>query len=370
MLGRTLHIENSSYTFVPNPTPDRWEKSSVSLIKVLESYSYQFEHDLAGATRSPIIVARIKHHIRRILNHQDEHDCTERLLHLKALHAALDDTDEILTAKSKITAPNAAAKSRPSPLTREPTVDVNRQAQRREIVQDVLRSHIQEVLRLLNEREDRSTEAQSLHVPDFAPPSPTGSHHRDQTPRPPPPRFEDMNAASPDDRQRVFMEVYFEVIRRRVVPRAVYSTGRRASMSGASPNSPNVPSGGNVLRRRGTSRTQTGYTDDSMIPDTPLQALRNSIDVSMPLRSQVSVVALDPPVNTLDTAMANGVTDAKKLHEALAKPLAMEEASHDDIWCTLVFRMICWLMLHDFNKADVQVTKSELRGSRMPVYIT
>jgi len=55
----------------------------------------------------------------------------------------------------------------------------------------------------------------------------------------------------------------------------------------------------------------------------------------------------------------------------LRKPesLANQPVSHDDVWCTLVFRMICWLMLHDFNKQDVQVSKSELLGSRMPVYI-
>ena len=48
---------------------------------------------------------------------------------------------------------------------------------------------------------------------------------------------------------------------------------------------------------------------------------------------------------------------------------AEQNVTHDDIWCTLVFRMICWLMLHNFNKLDVQVPKSELLGSRMPVYV-
>jgi hypothetical protein len=52
-----------------------------------------------------------------------------------------------------------------------------------------------------------------------------------------------------------------------------------------------------------------------------------------------------------------------------SRSLAYETVHHDDIWCTLVFRMICWLMLHDFNKLDVQVPKSELLGSRMPVYV-
>lgn len=39
------------------------------------------------------------------------------------------------------------------------------------------------------------------------------------------------------------------------------------------------------------------------------------------------------------------------------------------IWCALVFRMLCWLLLHDFHKNDVQISKSELLGSRLPVYI-
>ncbi|KAL8372502.1 hypothetical protein RB595_002029 [Gaeumannomyces hyphopodioides] len=41
-----------------------------------------------------------------------------------------------------------------------------------------------------------------------------------------------------------------------------------------------------------------------------------------------------------------------------------------EIWCTLVFRMLCWLLLHDFHKNDRQVSsKSEVWGSRLPVYI-
>ncbi|EJT75066.1 modin [Gaeumannomyces tritici R3-111a-1] len=41
-----------------------------------------------------------------------------------------------------------------------------------------------------------------------------------------------------------------------------------------------------------------------------------------------------------------------------------------EIWCTLVFRMMCWLLLHDFHKNDRQISsKSEVWGSRLPVYI-
>lgn len=41
----------------------------------------------------------------------------------------------------------------------------------------------------------------------------------------------------------------------------------------------------------------------------------------------------------------------------------------NEIWCVLVFRMICWLLLHDFHHMDIQVDKHELFESRLPVYI-
>ena len=35
----------------------------------------------------------------------------------------------------------------------------------------------------------------------------------------------------------------------------------------------------------------------------------------------------------------------------------------------LVFRMLCWLVLHDFDEADRKIVPSNLYGSRVPVYI-
>lgn len=41
-----------------------------------------------------------------------------------------------------------------------------------------------------------------------------------------------------------------------------------------------------------------------------------------------------------------------------------------EAWTVLVFRMICWLWLHDFHEDDVQIaSKSDLFGSRLRVYI-
>jgi hypothetical protein len=52
------------------------------------------------------------------------------------------------------------------------------------------------------------------------------------------------------------------------------------------------------------------------------------------------------------------------------KPLGKQEKEmRNIIWISLIFRMLCWFLLHDFDKADVKTVPSDLKGSRMPVYI-
>jgi hypothetical protein len=46
-----------------------------------------------------------------------------------------------------------------------------------------------------------------------------------------------------------------------------------------------------------------------------------------------------------------------------------EREQRNTIWIALIFRMLCWLLLHDFDKSDVKIVPSDLKGSRMPVYI-
>ncbi|PHH93337.1 hypothetical protein CDD83_7122 [Cordyceps sp. RAO-2017] len=298
MLARTLHIQDMCFTYLPNPTPDRWDGRSLSLVKIMES-----------------------------------------LLLLKALHTALDDTDEVLTAK-ELGCPSAphegcrpAADAPQRPCADEISRRAAAQHSRRVVVQDVLRTHIQEVLRLLNEREDKSLDTQRSAVPDS---------------QSSPPSFEDINEASPNDRQHKFMEVYFQVVRQSVV-----RTCRRTVASDA-------PSGFG-LRSRGAGGIRAGA------------AVQTDPRTEMPETVSTTSTGDD------DDEGKEGVEDeeeARDMQEQGAEApeiqrasLAHEQASHDDIWCVLVFRMICWLMLHDFNKLDVQISKSELLGSRMPVYI-
>ncbi|CAK7203863.1 hypothetical protein SEUCBS139899_006612 [Sporothrix eucalyptigena] len=74
---------------------------------------------------------------------------------------------------------------------------------------------------------------------------------------------------------------------------------------------------------------------------------------------------------TAATAAVAAAEEARKKKEprrgTTKRPTRKEDI--EDIWCTLVFRMICWLMLHDFHKKDVQVPKSDVYDSRLAVYI-
>ncbi|RDL42102.1 Uncharacterized protein BP5553_02081 [Venustampulla echinocandica] len=56
--------------------------------------------------------------------------------------------------------------------------------------------------------------------------------------------------------------------------------------------------------------------------------------------------------------------------DTLGNPLSKEEKEQrDTIWISLIFRMLCWLLLHDFDKSDVRVVPADMKGSRMPIYI-
>ncbi|POR33384.1 Uncharacterized protein TPAR_06416 [Tolypocladium paradoxum] len=386
MLSRTFHIKNSCFTYIPNPTADRWDKRSLSLVKIMESYKELSEVQLPGVARNGVIYGRIAQHMKEILGHHVDGDVTHRLLLLNSLHAALDDADEVLTAKSKESSQSDAARAgRPSMHQRNKAAEkgprespeAEKLGRRREMVQDVLRAHIQDVLRLLNDRDDRGSDSQSLLVPDMPPPSPGASRFPGIC-RSSPPRFEDINEASPEYRQHKYMEVYFHVIRQSVVPHAKISTNRRASVSKESIRRRASIAGappGFGLRKRGTGGTHASVaiqTDPGTVrPSTPLHVLGGEVDKlpASPLEHEVvpdDDVGGDENGEELppqDTESVDGDRPPRR------SSLADEPVSHDDIWCTLVFRMICWLMLHDFNKKDVQVSKSELLGSRMPVYI-
>ncbi|KAL7918557.1 hypothetical protein ACQKWADRAFT_236312 [Trichoderma austrokoningii] len=325
MLSRIFHIESSNFTFLPNPTPHSWDNRSVSLPRMLSAFFSKTQP--GGGEPNSRIITRYRRHITEILNYQSEEKALDRWLLLKSLHAALDDTDEVLTARTRLQRHNDHYTEGDSEKSHNLPPNTESQDSRRELVQDVLRHHIQEVLRLLNQQEDLNTDGQSNRESGRAL-SPTP---RIRVPTRP---FEAMDEAGPDDRQQILMDVYFNHVRPAVTLNAALN--RRSSIT-KSPLS--IHSRPQSLARESENR------------DHSPSVRGNHVEFAEEKRN-ISVMVEDAP---------------EILYEG---SLAGLEVSHDDIWCTLVFRMICWLMLHNFNKKDVQLPKSELMGSRMPVYIS
>jgi hypothetical protein len=336
MLSRIFHIENSNFTFLPNPTPHSWDKSSVSLPKMLEAFFMKTQP--GGGEHNSRIITRYRRHITEILNHQAEEKALDRWLLLKSLHVALEDTDEVLTARTKTQRHNGhdtegdSEKSHDHRKPYDQPSEAETHDSRRQLVQDVLRHHIQEVLRLLNQQEDVNSDAQSYRTSGRA----LSPRPRLKVPIRP---FDDMDEAGPDDRQKILMDVYFDQIRPTVKLNCLNAATNRRNSIVKSPLSVN-------------SRPQS-LTRESIFKNR---------DRSPSTRGNHVEFANEKPKISVSIEEAPEIVDEGSLADA--------EVSHDDIWCTLVFRMICWLMLHNFNKKDVQLPKSELLGSRMPVYIS
>ncbi|KAM0478966.1 hypothetical protein ACHAPX_004944 [Trichoderma viride] len=336
MLSRIFHIENSNFTFLPNPTPHSWDKRSVSLPKMLDAFFSKTQP--GGGEHNSSIITRYRRHITKILNYQAEEKALDRLLILKSLHAALDDTDEVLTARTKMQrhyghdTEGDSEKSRDQHKLSDQPSDAETHDGRRELVQDVLRHHIQELLRLLNQQEDVNADGQSYRTSGRA----LSPRPRVKAPIRP---FDDMDEAGPDDRQKILMDVYFDQIRPIVKLNAMHAATNRRSSIVKSPLS--------VNSRPQSLARESIFKNRERSPS----ARGNHVEFADG-KPKISVSIEETPEITFEGSLAD------------------LEVSHDDIWCTLVFRMICWLMLHSFNKKDVQLPKSELLGSRMPVYIS
>ncbi|KAK0640603.1 hypothetical protein B0T16DRAFT_393042 [Cercophora newfieldiana] len=186
--------------------------------------------------------------------------------------------------------------------------------QRRGLVRTVLREHFQEVLKMLNgdddDDDDHLGEGKKLSAP---------SVRSRRAPRAR--KFEELSVASPEERQKKFMDIYFGDVLHEVKKRAA------------------------------SSLSKLTFYDHHDVPPTPTSPTKSPF-----LRPQ-DIVSGD-------------VSDAESVNEADSGEAERIEPDAASIWCVLVFRMLCWLTLHDFNRGDLQISKSELVGSRLPVYIS
>lgn len=218
-----------------------------------------------------MVIQRVAEKIKDILKERDRFEGQFTLSLQDELHSALNETDSFL--KDKVP---------------------------REIVFYVLRGHMQEVLGLIKSSDSALSQGDGVGESNEQ-----EEGELNQT-------FGGLNSSAPENKQDMFMNIYFNV----VLPAVVEQVPRKSN-----PN------------RTAFSRASTF----------------NNL-LSQPNASTGGV----------DTKVADDSNKASDFHKSVVV----------DIWCTLVFRMLCWLLLHDFHKKDAQIPKSELLGSRLPVYIT
>ncbi|ORY56336.1 uncharacterized protein BCR38DRAFT_402491 [Pseudomassariella vexata] len=313
MLGRTLHIPSRCFTYLPNPSIFPWNRNSFSLRRMLNEFH---EHILGDVNIFAREGRKLPDEIESInalasgLNqdlprHQDTNFLPQ---HLDKIHEALEETDKLLSAKK---------------------ID-------NQVVLDVMRRHLQEVLLAINTTAAQVTGAQN-------PPSPT-TRTRGVT-------FDDLLNVPPENREREFMKKYFVEIRSRVI-----------STSDDEKDDPAVGASLDIHKNSEQQQQQTHYQgrdqrNGQLSPGSKEEGGAN------PQQALKLVLATPSHASPVASSLANKGSGTGTL-------LKNEfEIRRNNVWCTLVFRMICWLLLHNFNTKDVQLSKSELIGSRLPVYI-
>jgi hypothetical protein len=99
-----------------------------------------------------------------------------------------------------------------------------------------------------------------------------------------------------------------------------------------------------------------------------LNAVIQSLDELEPKLSELDAKKEEIFVDHYFTAIRRDVLKNRRPSEAphVGKSINDEKIA---IWITLLFRMLYWLLLHDFDRVDLKIVPSDLKGSRMPVYI-
>ncbi|APA14772.1 hypothetical protein SS1G_06788 [Sclerotinia sclerotiorum 1980 UF-70] len=85
-----------------------------------------------------------------------------------------------------------------------------------------------------------------------------------------------------------------------------------------------------------------------------------------PLNSIVAVHKEEPLLNYYFDQILPEITTRDTDSRLLNKH---EKEERHIIWVSLMFRMLCWFLLHDWNKDDKCGVPPDLKGSRMPVYV-
>jgi hypothetical protein len=326
MLGKTLHIRNSAFRVLPNPTPYHWDKNFFNLRRLASEYSKKIndsDDDLPPAEYIQDLVDDANIVVCALDADKKSKTPGYSMPLLNTLHDVLDRCDKYLKASDA------------------------------DLVRMVVREHFQEVLKLINKKSGGEGDSDGKGDPGGKSGSEgkttaSGDKHRAK-------HFHELTAASPEQRQEAFMDLYFFEVLRHVRERAVTSYQRRQTTHYASSILSREPSADGVAETRAASPSSS-----------PSPATQPSPTSPSPTRPRSGIQQSGPSIPTVRIQSPGRPRHQDR--EGMDATTTLESDA-SAVWCTLVLRMLCWLLLHDFDKKDVQVAKSELLGNRLPVYI-
>ncbi|KAK0723598.1 hypothetical protein B0T26DRAFT_640548 [Lasiosphaeria miniovina] len=334
MLARPLHLEDRAFTYLPNPAVFPFSKQAFSLRRLLKEFSIRLIDEIELASYAPpdalVEISNRASKLNRELPQQDG-DFSPTLLN--GLHKVINDVDKSVLSEER----NA-----------------------KDVVLDVLRRHVQEVLLAINtslrdiEPGDASSVASVRQRPNL---------HGDQEIIKGDISFDDLLKVPHEKRESSLMDKYFDEVRLRTVstsaqhhdPQAAEASRLIHSQEGTNPNPLGVQQQALAEEREEDDGRAPEPTNAAATPTPSLPRSQSSPDSGSQFPAH--------------SRRQTGFTMRSRAESWRKIPPTSTEIRRHTIWCALVFRMICWLLLHDFDKKDVQLPKSELMGSRLAAFI-
>ncbi|KAK4202308.1 Mod-A [Triangularia verruculosa] len=352
MLARPFHIKDRPFTYLPNPVAFPLNKQAFSPRRLLSEFrkrlNVEINTDQGPKYSPPTELANIDKLASDLHEELPGRDGEYSPKSLNDLHKAIDEVDDSILNKTS-----------------------------KDVVLDVLRRHVQEVLLAIN------TSQKDIDWPEYSPtaaaPASSGRPLHFAMPSMPgtpaqqplfPPistdegttgeiSFDDLLKTPHEKREAALIKHYFEDIRIRAVSLDETNQHYDQEAAQASKDIHYSEPGYDGLGLVGLQQTTTSQTMGTMTEDGTTETAPGTGTVHSSPKA---------PTVGMNSRRATGTTPSRA--ETWRKHgLTRTEVRRNTIWFALVFRMICWLLLHDFDKKDVQLPKSELMGSRLSVFI-
>lgn len=321
MLAKSMYMPDTYYRYLPNPTTYSWNKKNFSLPKLILEFNRAVnDDDIAPETDHLLQLQKWVYDVAKHLETKKawRDDSVFPMVLLKALHEAIGKCDKYLKDEGS------------------------------DLVSLVIREHVQEVMRLLNTRASSSATGGADSGDES-----TLSSRESQT-------FDELNSAGPEEKQQKFMDIYFTTVAQ-AVTRNCHEVLRKKN----STKYVHSPSQSRVDLRDGVADTN-GNDDVTIVRDSVGSELSSS---NLNEKADQATVQMQPRRSSTPQLLVTPTHPPDGMARLKRMSTTLHEQLTGNVWCTLVFRMLCWLLLHDFHKKDVQISKSELYGSRLPVYI-